>query len=298
MSTASIERPHASPARSPARGGGDPVLRRRRHDPRGRGLGDRAGALRARDRQRRLDRPRDARGARGAGRRGTPGDPPAQPRHRGGAHDRRVRPPARRTCSRSTRTTPCSPERWRRSRTRSRRARGWRRRGGASRLFGDVERRERSRAATLDPWRITYFNNIPYASLMRREPLLAVGGWSLPGRVPGLGPLDGARRGGLRRHGRRRPGPATTACTADASSRAAPPSMPSATRPSRAATSACSPSAAATGGAPASPGACGVGLPLAAAIPGLPQRQRHRLFTLADTPREALDHARPAGSRR
>ena len=48
-------------------------------------------------------------------------------------------------------------------------------------VFGQVERRELSRAATLDPWRITYFNNIPYASLMRREPLLAVGGWSLAG---------------------------------------------------------------------------------------------------------------------
>jgi hypothetical protein len=35
-----------------------------------------------------------------------------------------------------------------------------------------------------------------------------------------------------------------------------------------------------------------VGLPLAKAIPGLPQRHRHRLFTLADTPREALEQAR------
>ena len=52
---------------------------------------------------------------------------------------------------------------------------------GTVRLFGEVERAERGRARTLDPWRITYFNNIPYASLFRREALMAVGGWSLPG---------------------------------------------------------------------------------------------------------------------
>jgi glycosyltransferase involved in cell wall biosynthesis len=49
---------------------------------------------------------------------------------------------------------------------------------GRVRLFGDEER---GRASALDPWRITYLNNIPYPGLIRREALLRVGGWSLPG---------------------------------------------------------------------------------------------------------------------
>ena len=43
-------------------------------------------------------------------------------------------------------------------------------------VFGDVEVYVRS-VETLDPWRITYQNGIPMSSLMRRERLLAVGGW-------------------------------------------------------------------------------------------------------------------------
>jgi glycosyltransferase involved in cell wall biosynthesis len=33
--------------------------------------------------------------------------------------------------------------------------------------------------ATLDPWQITYLNTLPVASLVRRDALLAVGGWQL-----------------------------------------------------------------------------------------------------------------------
>jgi len=43
-------------------------------------------------------------------------------------------------------------------------------------VFGDVEMYVRSVEA-LDPWRITYQNGIPMSSLVRRERLLAVGGW-------------------------------------------------------------------------------------------------------------------------
>jgi glycosyltransferase involved in cell wall biosynthesis len=43
-------------------------------------------------------------------------------------------------------------------------------------VFGDVEVYVRS-VETLDPWRITYQNGIPMSSLVRRERLLAVGGW-------------------------------------------------------------------------------------------------------------------------
>src|SRR5829696_8738597 len=54
---------------------------------------------------------------------------------------------------------------------------------GSVAVFGEVERQERSRAATLDPWRITYFNNIPL-----REPAAACaaaggGGLEPAGRV-------------------------------------------------------------------------------------------------------------------
>ncbi|MBN1529691.1 MAG: glycosyltransferase family 2 protein [Thermoleophilaceae bacterium] len=164
-------------------------------------------------------------------------------------------------------------------------------------LFGELERRERQRAATLDPWRITYFNNIPYASLMRREPLLAVGGWSLPGAFQdwdlwmalaeagyeGAGidapvlyyRLHGTRQfaRGAARHAER---------YAILRSRHA--RLFAARRRNWRRS--------------AEPWRVRVGLPLATAIPGLPQRQRHRLFTLADAPSEALDHARVRLARR
>lgn len=44
--------------------------------------------------------------------------------------------------------------------------------------FGDAEFYVRSVEA-LDPWRITYQNGIPMSALVRRERLLAVGGWQL-----------------------------------------------------------------------------------------------------------------------
>ena len=52
---------------------------------------------------------------------------------------------------------------------------------GGLTLFGEAEEPLLRRAANLDPWRITYFNTLPYSALYRRDALLAVGGWSLPG---------------------------------------------------------------------------------------------------------------------
>jgi glycosyltransferase involved in cell wall biosynthesis len=45
--------------------------------------------------------------------------------------------------------------------------------------FGDFASYARKKHVSLDPWRITHFNGIPYAALFRREALEAVGGWQL-----------------------------------------------------------------------------------------------------------------------
>src|SRR5438270_4327844 len=47
-------------------------------------------------------------------------------------------------------------------------------------IFGDVELFKRS-ARELDPWRLSYVNEIPTSALLRREALLQVGGWQLEG---------------------------------------------------------------------------------------------------------------------
>jgi glycosyltransferase involved in cell wall biosynthesis len=47
-------------------------------------------------------------------------------------------------------------------------------------IFGDVSRYV-VHADRIDPWRLTYFNPLPYAALFRREALEAVGGWQLVG---------------------------------------------------------------------------------------------------------------------
>jgi len=45
-------------------------------------------------------------------------------------------------------------------------------------LFGEVELRLRP-ARELDPWRLTYLNDVPGTSLVRRSALLAAGGWDM-----------------------------------------------------------------------------------------------------------------------
>lgn len=53
---------------------------------------------------------------------------------------------------------------------------GW----GDVEVFGTSDATMRLRtAADLDPWLITYVNDLPLGSLLRREALLAVGGWQL-----------------------------------------------------------------------------------------------------------------------
>jgi glycosyltransferase involved in cell wall biosynthesis len=162
---------------------------------------------------------------------------------------------------------------------------------GTVRLFGEVERAERSRAGTLDPWRITYFNNIPYAGLFRREALMAVGGWSLPGPFQDwdlwMALAEAGYRGaGLeepvlsyRRHGGRQ---FARGAERHAERYAILKSRHEHLFASRRRNWRQS----------AEPWRVRLGLPVATAIPGLPQRYRHRLFTLADTPREAFDLAR------
>jgi glycosyltransferase involved in cell wall biosynthesis len=52
---------------------------------------------------------------------------------------------------------------------------------GQLRVFGDTEHTQRGGSKALDAWRITYFNDMPYAAMFRRPALVEVGGWSLPG---------------------------------------------------------------------------------------------------------------------
>ena len=51
---------------------------------------------------------------------------------------------------------------------------------GSIQSFGDLEHVHRSRP-TLDPWQVSYQNHLPICSLYRREAVLEVGGWQLPG---------------------------------------------------------------------------------------------------------------------
>jgi glycosyltransferase involved in cell wall biosynthesis len=52
---------------------------------------------------------------------------------------------------------------------------------GLLNIFGEVEHSQRRRSKSLDAWRVTYFNDMPYAAMFRRPALVEVGGWSLPG---------------------------------------------------------------------------------------------------------------------
>jgi glycosyltransferase involved in cell wall biosynthesis len=52
---------------------------------------------------------------------------------------------------------------------------------GDTLVFGDVERVDVHSARALDPWRITFFNGMPYSTMVRRTALADVGGWQLNG---------------------------------------------------------------------------------------------------------------------
>ncbi|MGH2743963.1 MAG: glycosyltransferase family 2 protein [Thermoleophilaceae bacterium] len=52
---------------------------------------------------------------------------------------------------------------------------------GFTEVFGDVTYTRRRRASRIDPWRLTYFNGLPYTALLRRTALLGVGGWQVRG---------------------------------------------------------------------------------------------------------------------
>jgi hypothetical protein len=85
---------------------------------------------------------------------------------------------------------------------------------GDTRFFGDVERTVET-GTRIDPWRLTFVNDLPAAAMFRREALETVGGWRLDGgyedwelwlALASRG-LDGVHVGqpttGYRVHGRR-----------------------------------------------------------------------------------------------
>ncbi|HEU0025150.1 MAG TPA: glycosyltransferase family A protein [Thermoleophilaceae bacterium] len=163
---------------------------------------------------------------------------------------------------------------------------------GGLTLFGEVEPQPlRRRPARLDPWRITYFNNLPYSALFKRNALLAVGGWSLSGPYQDWDLWMSLAEAGYRASAVERPvhryrlhGPrqfARGAAQHDriyAELRNRHPRLFAERRRNWLRSS--------------DPWRVRLAVPLAASIPGLAQRHRHRLFTLADSPREAADKAR------
>ncbi len=168
---------------------------------------------------------------------------------------------------------------------------------GGLTLFGEVEEPLLRRPASLDPWRITYFNTLPYSALYRREALLAVGGWSLPGSfqdwdlwmaLAEAGYAAGAVERPVHRY--RLHGPrqfARGAARHDeiySELRRRHPRLFAERRRNWRRSS--------------DPWRVRLAIPVAASVPGLPQRYRHRLFTLADSPREAFQRARLSRRRR
>ena len=170
---------------------------------------------------------------------------------------------------------------------------------GGLTLFGEVEEPLLRRAASLDPWRITYFNTLPYSALYRREALLAVGGWSLPGSfqdwdlwmaLAEAGYAAGAVEQPVHRY----------RSTGRASSRGAPLATTRSTRSCGAVTRACSPTAAVTGVAPPTPGAYGSPsrsqrpsrAPAALSPPAVHARRQ----PARGLPEGTLEQAAPAGS--
>ncbi len=163
---------------------------------------------------------------------------------------------------------------------------------GLLNVFGEVEHSQRRRSKALDPWRVTYFNDMPYAAMFRRPALrggrragasrapsrTGISGW--PSRRPATPPRCCAgRRSG-------------TARTAGASSGPTPLGTMRSTPSSGVATRACSRSGARTGAAPSDPLRVRIGLPLATAIPGLSRRHRHRLYTLVESPLDFAEQLR------
>ena len=221
----------------------------------------------------------------------------AQPRHLGRAHGRPGGHHARRTSSRWTRRRRARPARWPRWPTRSTRALagrgvGLRRRSSA---------RWSSPAPSLEGARPVADHLLQQHALRGHVPSRrAAGGRRLEpaGRLPGLGPLDGARRGRLLRGAARWRAGAALPPARRAPVRArrrsprrdlrrapAPPPAPVRGAPR------------ATGAAPRTPGGCGSGCRWPRPFPGCSRRHRHRLFTLVDSPLDFAEAAAGAAAR-
>ena len=166
---------------------------------------------------------------------------------------------ARRTSSRWTPTTRFFPARWPRWRTRSTRAparRGVGRADASSARWSEPQRGARPGARSLADH---VLQQPALRGLFRRDALLAVGGWSLPGAFQDWDLWMALAEAGYAAAPSRCGRVTATASTAGASSRAAPPATTRSTPSCGAATRACSRNAARTGGARRTPGACASG---------------------------------------
>lgn len=159
-------------------------------------------------------------------------------------------------------------------------------------VFGtDGSYQLRQRPSALDPWRITYYNGLPYSAMFRRDTLLEAGGWQLHGGYEdwdlwmslaergqrGLHVRTPAMR--YRIHGSR--------FWADAMSR-----HHEIEAELRRRHTALFDERRANWRRSAQPWRLKLALPVAARIPGLSQTWRRRIYTAADDPGEALVHLR------
>jgi glycosyltransferase involved in cell wall biosynthesis len=158
-------------------------------------------------------------------------------------------------------------------------------------VFGDGSYQLRRRPVPLDPWRITYYNGLPYSAMFRREALVEAGGWQLRHSYEDwdlwMALAERGRRGlhvrtpamRYRIHGAR--------SWADAMSR-----HHEIEAELRRRHSALFDQRRANWRRSREPWRLKLVLPLAARIPGLSQTWRRRIYTTADDPREALVHLR------
>jgi glycosyltransferase involved in cell wall biosynthesis len=158
-------------------------------------------------------------------------------------------------------------------------------------VFGDGTYQLRKREVSLDPWRITYYNGLPYSSMFRRKAVVEAGGWQLLGDYEDwdlwMALAERGHRGvhvrtrvmRYRIHGARGWANAMSRHEQiEASLRSRHPALFEQRRENWSRSQ--------------EPWRLKLTLPVAARLPGLTPMWRRRIYTTVDDPREALAHLR------